>query len=246
MSKWRIIMTAAAWMTILPPLAGAMDLKNTGVILIHGKAGGQGPLQPLAAALKKEGAIVSLPRMSWTSGYRTYDETVGEVQAAVQRAKAAGASRIVLAGHSLGANLAMGYAARVGGVEAVIALAPGHRPDFIASRTGDSLQQAKAMIAAGQGSAKASFLDFNQGQTFPVTTSANAYVSFFDPSGPAAAAARASGVRSSILWVIGDSDRAAMNDRAPYSGGTRIVVPAGHRDTPQASVSQVVGWLKGL
>lgn len=233
-------------MMIMPSIAEAMDLKNTGVILIHGKAGGQGPLQPLAAALKSEGATVSLPRMSWTSGYRTYDETVAEVQAAVQRAKAAGARRIVLAGHSLGANIAMGYAARVGGVDAVIALAPGHRPDFIASQTGDSLQKAKAMIAAGQGGVKASFLDFNQGKTFPVTTSANAYVSFFDPGGPAAAAAQASGVRSSILWVIGDADRAAMNDRAPYSNGTRMVVQAGHQDTPRVSVSQVVGWLRGL
>jgi len=246
MSYGRAAIVAVFGLLMTAGLAGAMEIKNTGVILIHGKAGGQGPLQPLAAALKKEGAIVSLPRMSWTSGYRTYDETLGEVQAAVQRARAAGASRIVLAGHSLGANIAMGYAARAGGIDAVVALAPGHRPDFIASQTGDSLQQAKAMIAAGRGSAKASFLDFNQGKTFPVTTSANAYVSFFDPRGSAADAASASGVRSSILWVIGDGDRAAMNDRAPYSGGTRIVVAAGHRDTPQASVSQVVGWLKGL
>lgn len=47
----------------MPSLATAMELKTTGVILIPGKAGGQGPLQPLAAALRQEGAIVSLPRM---------------------------------------------------------------------------------------------------------------------------------------------------------------------------------------
>jgi len=155
MNKRLITLTAAMCMMLMPSLADAMDLKTTGVILIHGKAGGQGPLQPLAAALKKEGAIVSLPRMSWTSGYRTIEETIGEVQAAVQRAGAAGASRIVLAGHSLGANIAMGHAARAGGVDAVIALAPGHRPDCIASQTGDSLAQAKGMVAAGQGGAKA-------------------------------------------------------------------------------------------
>lgn len=246
MTLVRVAVAAAVWCLMMPGLADAMELKNTGVILIHGKAGGQRPLQPLAAALKQEGAIVSLPRMSWVSAYRTYDETLGEVDAAVRRARAAGARQVVLAGHSLGANIAMGYAARTGGVAAVVALAPGHRPDFIATRTGDSLDQARAMIAAGQGSTKATFLDFNQGQVFAITTSANAYVSFFDPNGPAAQAARASGVSSSILWVIGDGDRPALNDRAPYAAGTRIVLPAGHRATPKAAVRQVVEWLKGL
>lgn len=223
--------------------AAAFDLRSTGVVLIHGKAGGQGPLQPLAQALKARGATVLMPRMSWTGGYRTYDQTLGEVQAAVSRLKANGARHIVLAGHSLGANISMGYAARVGGVDAVVALAPGHRPDFIASQTGGSISEAKAMAAAGQGGQKARFLDFNQGKVFPVTTTADAYLSFFDPSGPAAQAAQASGVRSATLWVVGTGDRPAMNDRAAYSG-TRIVVEAGHQDTPRAAVAQVVDWLE--
>lgn len=231
-------------MTSLAGSISAMEFKGTTVILIHGKAGGQGPLQPLAAALKAEGASVVLPRMSWVSGYRTYEQTLGEVQAAVQRARAAGAARVVLMGHSLGANISMGYAARVGGVVAVVALAPGHRPDFIASQTEDSLAQARAMVAAGRGQEKARFLDFNQGRTFPVTTTAAAYVSFFDPSGPAASATQGSGVGGPVLWVIGTGDRAAMNDRAPYSRGTRIEVAAGHGDTPRVAVRQVIDWLR--
>jgi dienelactone hydrolase len=236
-----LISTAATLGALVP--AGAFELRGTGVILIHGKAGGQGPLQPLAQALKARGATVILPRMSWTSGYRTYDQTLGEVQAAVSRLKAGGASRIVLAGHSLGANISMGYAARVGGVDAVVALAPGHRPDFIAGQTGESLAQAKAMVAAGQGAQKAKFLDFNQGRTFPVTTTADAYLSFFDPSGPAAQAAQASGVRSPVLWVVGSGDRPAMNDRAAASG-TRIVVQADHQSTPRVAVAEVIDWLQ--
>lgn len=224
--------------------ARAFDLRGAGVVLIHGKAGGQGPLQPLAQALKAKGAIVVMPRMSWVSGYRTYEETLGEIQAAVARLKAGGARRIVLAGHSLGANVSLGYAARVGGVDAVVALAPGHRPDFIASQTGSSLAEARAMVAAGQGGQKARFMDFNQGKSFPITTSAAAYLSFFDPAGPAADAARGRGAGGSVLWVIGRGDRAAMNDRAAYGSGTRIEVDAGHQDTPRAAVSQVVDWLE--
>lgn len=236
-----LLSVAVALGAMAPALA--FDLRGAGVVLIHGKAGGQGPLQPLAQGLKARGATVVLPRMSWTSGYRTYDQTLGEVQAAVSRLKAGGASRIVLAGHSLGANISMGYAARVGGVDAVVALAPGHRPDFIASQTGESLAQAKAMVAAGQGAQKGRFLDFNQGRTFPITTTAEAYLNFFDPSGPAAQAAQASGVRVPTLWVIGTGDRAAMNDRAAYSG-TRIVVEADHQTTPRVAVAEVIDWLQ--
>jgi len=236
-----LLSVAVALGAMVPALA--FELRGAGVVLIHGKAGGQGPLQPLAQGLKARGATVVLPRMSWTSGYRTYDQTLGEVQAAVSRLKAGGASRIVLAGHSLGANISMGYAARVGGVDAVVALAPGHRPDFIASQTGESLAQAKAMVAAGQGAQKGRFLDFNQGRTFPITTTAEAYLNFFDPSGPAAQAAQASGVRVPTLWVIGTGDRAAMNDRAAYSG-TRIVVEADHQTTPRVAVAEVIDWLQ--
>ncbi|MBR3191371.1 alpha/beta fold hydrolase [Bosea sp. (in: a-proteobacteria)] len=236
-----LLSVAVALGAMVPALA--FELRGAGVVLIHGKAGGQGPLQPLAQGLKARGATVVLPRMSWTSGYRTYDQTLGEVQAAVSRLKAGGASRIVLAGHSLGANISMGYAARIGGVDAVVALAPGHRPDFIASQTGESLAQAKAMVAAGQGAQKGRFLDFNQGRTFPITTTAEAYLNFFDPSGPAAQAAQASGVRVPTLWVIGTGDRAAMNDRAAYSG-TRIVVEADHQTTPRVAVAEVIDWLQ--
>ncbi|MBN9063003.1 MAG: alpha/beta fold hydrolase [Rhizobiales bacterium] len=226
--------------------ARAAPLSGVAVILIHGKAGGQGPLQPLAAALRREGAAVSLPRMSWTGGYRTYDQTLGEVASAVNAARSRGARKIVLAGHSLGANVSLGYAAAQGGVDGVVAMAPGHRPDFISTTTGDSLDQARKMVAAGEGSRRAKFMDFNQGRTFPVTTTADAYLSFFDPSGPAANAARASGVRTPVLWVIGSADRPAMSDRAPYSTGTRIEVAANHQQTPVVAVNQIVDWIGKL
>lgn len=237
------VFALAAAAALLPVTAQAFEMRGTGVVLIHGKAGGQGPLQPLAQALKAQGATVVLPRMSWTSGYRTYDQTLGEVHAAVAKLKAGGASRIVLAGHSLGANLSIGYAARYGGVDAVVALAPGHRPDFIAGQTGESVAEAKALVAAGKGGQKARFLDFNQGKVFPVTTTAEAYLSFFDPSGPAAAAARGSGLRGPSLWVVGTADRPAMGDRAAYSG-TRLVVEADHAQTPRVAVAQVIDWLR--
>jgi pimeloyl-ACP methyl ester carboxylesterase len=223
--------------------AMAQDLKGVGVVLIHGKAGGQGPLQPLANALKKEGAIVLMPRMSWTSGYRPYGQVVQEVASAVARIRQMGARKVYLAGHSLGANISFGYGAAGGDVDGTIAMAPGHRPDFIETVAGDSLERAKAMVAAGRGSEKAKFVDFNQGRALPITTTAEAYVSFFDPSGPAGSAARGRGASGSVLWVIGNTDRPAMRDPAT-SSGTRVEVNADHRSTPIAGVPFIIDWLK--
>lgn len=239
----RLAVILAALIGVGFSAAFAQDLRGVGVVLIHGKGGGQGPLQPLAQALKKQGAIVLMPGMSWRSGYRPYESTVGEVAAAVARIRQMGARKVYLAGHSMGANISMGYSAAGGDVDGIIALAPGHRPEFIATVTGDSLDRAKAMVAAGRGNERGQFLDFNQGRTMPVTTTAAAYVSFFDPDGPAGRAARARGVSGSVLWVIGRADRPAMRDDAPYSRGTRIEVDANHQQTPVAAVPYVLEWL---
>lgn len=228
---------------LAPQGVAAQGLSGVGVVLIHGKGGGQGPLQPLAQALKRQGAIILMPQMSWKSGYRPYESTVSEVAAAVARIRQMGARKVYLAGHSMGANISIGYAAAGGDVDGIIALAPGHRPDFIASMTGDSLDRAKAMVAAGRGGERAQFMDFNQGRTMPVTTTAAAYVSFFDPDGPAGQAARGRGAGRSTLWVIGRGDRPAMRDSAPHSSGTRIEVDANHQTTPVAAVPHVLDWL---
>lgn len=245
MSAVRVLAAlAVAWIASLP-VAAAQSLNGVGVVLIHGKGGGQGPLQPLAAALRKEGAIVLLPRMSWSGeGYRPYESTVGEVARAVGQIRGMGARKVFLAGHSMGANISMGYSAAGGAVDGVIALAPGHRPEFIATQTGDSLARARSMVQAGRGSEQATFEDSNQGRVFPVKTTAEAYLSFFDPDGPAGRAAKARGVRAPVLWVIGRADRPAMRDAAPRTTGTRVEVDADHKQTPAAAVEIVIDWLK--
>lgn len=223
----------------------AQSLNGVGVVLVHGKGGGQGPLQPLAAALRKEGAVVLLPRMSWSgAGYRPYESTVGEVARAVAQIRSMGARKVFLAGHSMGANISLGYSAAGGAVDGIIALAPGHRPDFIATVTGDSLPQARAMVESGRGREQATFKDFNGGRVFPIKTTAEAYLSFFDPNGPAGRAAQARGVRAPILWVIGTADRPAMRDPAAFSTGTRREVSANHQQTPVAAVDIAMDWLK--
>ena len=200
-------------------------------------------MSAVSSALSSAGAKTVTPSMSWSSGYRTYSETLDEVGGHIASLKAQGATRIALVGQSIGANVALGYGAQRGGVAAVIAISPGHQPDkFIRQpEIRESFERAKKMVASGQGGQSASFADTNQGKSSQVTTTAAAYVSFFDPAGPAIMGRNSGQLRGAkLLWVVATGDAGA---RSVAHGGTIITVSGGHFDGPNAGAAQVVDWL---
>lgn len=231
-----------------------------GVVVIHGKDSkpphrGVGPL---ASRLAAEGFLVETPEMPWSAarGYDAdYEQAMAEIDAAVARLKARGASAIVVAGHSLGGNAAIGYGARHPGLKAVVALAPGHNPDVPAMRDlcAESVARAKAMVAQGRGGETASFTDRNHGQTFQRQAVARLYLSYFDPDGPAVIPRNAAKLTAPLLMVVGDADplsklgpdyafaKAPANPLGKYAS-----VSADHMGTPAAAGDLVVTWLKGL
>jgi len=244
--------------TLLPGSALAQSLNGYGVVVLHGKWGNPGQMGSVANAFQAAGARVATPTMPWAgrSGYSGgYDDAIAGIDQAVAQLKAEGATKIVIAGQSMGGNLAMGYAGRRSGVTAVVVLAPGHQPE---GRTkggaAESLAKAKQMVASGQGDATASFFDANQGQTAMVSMTARAYVSFFDPNGPANLHHAAASVRSSvpIFFVIGNADPsfpeapalyrlAAKNKKSQYDA-----VEGSHMTSGATALPAIVDWLAKL
>jgi esterase/lipase len=93
----------------LPSLAHA---KMLGVVLMHGKQGQPDRvINGLAEALERAGYPVERPEMCW-SRRRIYDlsytDCFRDIDSAVERLKARGATEIVVAGQSLGGNAAIG------------------------------------------------------------------------------------------------------------------------------------------
>src|SRR5215469_3760869 len=142
------------WLTATTAHAG--NLQGTGVVFLHGKSVWAGAFDGgIPAALEAEGAVAVSPEMPWSLGRiygATYEEAMGEIDAAVAELKGKGATRIVVIGHSLGANAAIGYAARRHGVAAVVALSPGHLPETaeMRARTAEAIAQARSLLAAGE------------------------------------------------------------------------------------------------
>jgi pimeloyl-ACP methyl ester carboxylesterase len=237
----------------------AASLQGTGVVFLHGKGVWTGAFDGgIPAALEAEGAVAASPEMPWSLGRiygATYEEAMREIDAAVAGLKGRGATRIVIIGHSLGANAAIGYAARRHGVAAVVALSPGHLPETaeMRARTADAIVQARALLAAGEKSRRA-WPDRVQGVPTFATASPAVYLSMFDPDGPAVIPKNAAALHGvPLLWVVGDSDpifargRDYAFSRAPGNRKSRyIVVPAGHLTAPRAARPQVVEWLKSL
>src|SRR3984957_1553391 len=255
------LLLALAALFLTQNLAGAApdaDLHGLGVVYLHGKAAWPGALNGgVLGALQDEGALVATPEMPWSFHRRyaaTYDQAMAEIDTVVAGLKAKGATRIVIIGHSLGANAAIGYAARRSVVAAVVAIAPGHLPETpeMRARTRDALAEARQMYAAGE-QGRHTWPDMVQGiSTFASATPA-VYLSMFDPDGPAVIPKNTASLRIPFLWVVGDGDpihergrdyalaRGARNRASRY-----MEVSAGHLTTSLAARSRVVEWLKAL
>ena len=174
--------------------ASAAQLEGFGIVYLHGKAGWPGAFNGgILSSLRDEGALVATPEMPWSFHRRyaaTYDQAMTEIDAAVAGLKAKGARRIVVIGHSLGANAAIGYAARranLADLAGVVALSPGHLPEVGTMRgfVADAVARAKKLIADGKGDVPQTFPDMAQGIPLIAHATPTVYVSMFDPDGPA-------------------------------------------------------------
>jgi esterase/lipase len=235
----------------------ALAEDKLGVILMHGKQGQPGKqIIGLASSMSSAGFLVETPEMCWSKSRiydRTYEDCLAELDRAAATLTERGATAIVVAGHSLGGNGALYYAAHHP-VKGVISIAGAHNPKFALRKPeiAESLAKAKAMVADGKGDQTANFNEINAGWTFTVSTTARIYESFFDPQGPTVMPDSVSHLKAPLLWVAGDRDQTqqaaqALFALAPADPLNRYVtVAADHMQTPDAGKDAVISWLKEL
>ena len=255
----RLAAAIAAVSLIALTLTSARAGSDIGIVVLHGKQGAAGgrPTASFLQALRNAGYMIQAPTMCWAN-VRIYDATfpncMREVDTAVAALRAAGARRIVVAGHSQGGEAAIVYGAQHPELAGVIALAPAGAPEGMARNPGvaQSIGQARQMVAAGQGEQRTGFNDTNDGTNFTVTTTPTIYLSFMEVGGPADFPAALPQLREPIIWVAGTQDRtqaqaAALFTRLPPNKLNRFVqVGSAHLDTPAAGTGSVLEWLSTL
>lgn len=254
----RILAVFAVLVTALTSLpAAAADI---GVIFMHGKWAPGNSSSPVYDEIKRQGFLLETPEMPWSQS-RAYDRdttaAMAEVDAAVAKLKSRGAQRIVVGGQSMGANFAIAYASRRDGISGVLAVSPGHIPEvpgFQAGLRGD-VDRAKALIAEGKGDARGRFNDNNQGKDMQMPSTANIYLSWFDPAGLMVMPRNASRLKpeTALLWVVGQQDSMAQRgegyafNRAPANPKNAYkLVGGGHGDAGAKAAQEITLWLKNL
>ncbi|MDP2448711.1 MAG: alpha/beta hydrolase [Polaromonas sp.] len=258
-----LAITCAALAASVAPLTAAAQ-QRIGVLMLHGKNPGnnQDPnFRPLKATFEREGWLVSLPDMPWSRGRYlegNWDKAMTEMAAHVKTLRDQGAIKIVIVGHSLGSPAALSHAARGGDANALVLLAPGHIPLGYYTYAGlkvvrDSVDEARALVAAGKGDSRERFSDINQGKQQNVITTAKDFLSYFDPASDAEMSVTAPRVpaTTSVMTVVGEKDplfsriKAYFVDKLPANPKNKYLeVSGGHLDTPRVASDELVKWIK--
>lgn len=231
-----------------------------GLLLMHGKGGSpSGYISELVTALQAKGYLVSAPALPWSKERiydASYDDAMGEIEREVQSLRSKGAKLVVVGGHSLGANAALGYGALRGGIDGIIALAAAHSPEspIYAKRLGGEVSRARSLVASGKGKDRQRFSDLNQGTLVEVTASAEVYLSWMAPEGHAVMPRSAASFKAPtpLLFINGLSDRTASGKEAifdkapPHPKSKFVTVGSDHFGVPSVAIVEVTAWLDSL
>ena len=261
----RKIVTSALVCFVFTVLAGfqpgpALGAEKIGVVLLNGKDRDFLDVVSLADHLSDAGVIVKMPLTAWSQQRiydKTYEQALKEVDGTVADLKSDGAKRIFIAGHGLGANVALGYGANRQGLSGLIMLAPAHftTGKGFRKRLGGDVERARRMVNEGKGKEVGDFLDIIRSKDRTHKISAEIYFSWFEPRGPANMKKNAKMIGDvPVLWVAGQDDRLASKvlrkhvfNKLPGNPKTRFeLIDSYHAGTPEDGKDAVLKWLKSF
>ena len=215
----------------------------------------------LAIDLYEDGFLIESPHCAW-SKLKKYSDPVDIalskcITPRINRLKKRGANKIVILGNSLGANAAIRAGVVIDGIDAIVAMAPGHTPegDRIRDDLEADIRDAKEKINSGNGQEKIEFKDFDQGQRKLLEVSAENFLSWFDPEGKAVMGLNAPKIKAgtAFLWIAGKDDiisdgtgKSIYDSVSPNPKSKFIHVEGGHRDVRKYGKEIIFNWLKTL
>ncbi len=238
--------------------------ERIGVLMLHGKNPGNNRdpnFSPLKDTFERQGWLATVPDMPWSRGRYLdggLDKAMAEIAGHIKGLRDQGATKIVVIGHSMGVPTSMAHAARGGDVDALVGLAPGHAPvGYYTQPWGkvvhDSINEARALVAAGKGDTRERFSDVNQGRQQTVVSTAKDYLSYFDPTSDAEMSVTAPRIPAKVpvMTVIGEKDplfraiKAYYVDKLPANPKNQFLeVSGGHLDTPRVASDAIIAWIK--
>jgi len=258
---------AGAAMLPRPARAQTRITTPTGVILMHGKSGDPNEpasnIRALGALLQSIGCRVVQPEMPWSKRrYMTvpYELSQDEIAAQVAQLRSSGSAKVIIGGISLGANGALCYAARTGGIDGLMLFSLGQWPEYMTVHRKEFVEaasRASDMIKAGRGDETAHWYDTNSSQVLTSRATAKVYFSYHDRFGPVAVTPnfRQLDADLPLLAVAARSDQPDANRtqalfharlRPPTSQFLMFEQGANHFNTADIGRGNAMEWLQRL
>lgn len=256
--KYAVLALALVAVTIVQPAAAQLPPPKIGIVILHGKGGSPAKhVADLAASLETKGYVVANLEMPW-SGRRDYDVNVAgaekEVVSALDGLRARGATNLFVAGHSQGGLFAL-YFGGQHAVDGIIAIAPGGSVGsaIFREKLGESVGQARKLVAAGKGDDKTRFLDFEGSKgTYPILCTPANYLSWFDPDGAMnqSLAVQKMNPKVPVLFIAPQRDypgllkvKQSTFNALPRHPLTKLYEPdSNHLGAPSASLDEIQRW----
>lgn len=214
----------------------------------------------LAEQLEFLGNIVDYSDYPWSRARvyeKTLEDSMSEIDSAVERVTAKGATRIHIIGHSLGANVLMYYATLRHNYTSIILLCPSHNThyDKFQNLSEWSVEQAKKHLANGTVDPQP-YIDFQLGKAFVNFVAPASYLSFFNKDGNCNMVTNGAKLPTDkpVLFVIGELDPATpdaknllYNPMVKAPGTTYLLLPGeSHFSVPESSLNPIIEWVEAL
>lgn len=251
-------LVAGFYLVLMPASAAEKDV---GIVLLHGKWDRPpSNVLGLSRELRAQGYEVVTPTMPWSATREydvTYSQAIEEVEAAAKSLRDKGAKHVIVAGYSIGANVALAYASQGRPADAILLLSPGHTPYVGPMKTAaqSSVTKARDMVDSGAGNSRAAFADFNQGQSQQIRITAASYFSYFDPDGLANMPKTAAAIPTAlpIFMAVGSADRmSAFAEQTifavapPHAKSSFSILTADHMGLANVVGPSLIAWLRTL
>lgn len=234
-----------------------------GFVLVHGKLSGpcaaeKSPLSGTAEQLTQLGYIVDYVDYAWSKDRRfdsTIEQSLEEIDSAIQRVRNLGASKIHIIGHSLGSSVLMYYATLHDNFDTLSLLCPAHNTHLekFQQLTGWCIEQAKIKIAQNDDTPRP-YIDFYMSQAVVEYVKPTSYVSYFDINGNSNMATNAAKMLPKpVLFVIGQRDihtpsfKELVYDKVQHQNASYLFMNnETHHSVATAAVPAILSWIADL
>lgn len=217
-------------------------------------------LRLLEKRLLKENFQIDKPIMAW-SRHKKYDQSYYDVlkdlSDKIKKYKQqSNIQKIILMGHSIGANACFAYQAEYNDADAIVAITPGHYPEyFIRNHRHEYLiKKVEDKINKNLNKEIIKFEDINCHHKRTFELEAEIFYSYFNPQGLGNMSKSVSRIKKNIpvLYIEGATDHVKTGpdhifSKLPYHQHNRYkILKNNHTDTPEASKDLIVEWLNSL